>query len=1089
MSTVDPVSDLSPTPKTLYRVTAVAENANDRATSIITPHARRFSANGEASAPRVSGYDILSLIGCGGMGIVYKARQRALNRIVALKTLRGPAIADDETRVRFQSEAEAVARLQHPNIVQVFEVGSVESLESHCPNPFIALEFVDGGSLVQKTRQPQLPRDAALMVVKLARAVEAAHRFGIVHRDLKPANVLLTRNGEPKIADFGLAKQISSETDTSGRFLTQAGLVVGTPEYMSPEQAAGAAPSTAVDIYALGIILYELLTARVPFQGANPVETMDLARHQDALSPRQLQPNIPRDLDTICMKCLEKDPSRRYRSADALADDLQRFVDHRPILARRVSTIGKVRRWCRRNPVASLSVMCVAAIFLSAFGFVTRSYWRAEDAREDALQKAHAERLENYYANIAASASALQVFNVDSARRTLDAAPKEHRKWEWRHFQSRLDLTAHVSEAVNPLYGHVGFSPSGNLALRSLPDAHYSFWDVTQRREVGNLRLNANFALCNDEQMVALMQADQSVALIDIATGKTRTVLPGHTQPILSVNASGDGKRLVTWTADRKVWLWNASDGRLLQNFTAKSDIHFGVRISHDGRWLAGDQDERKSLAVWEAETGKQVALLTGHVSEILGTNFSFRGDRLLTVEGFPANLGRLWETSTGRLIATLPGHRNTVTCSEFSPDGSHFATGSLDQMVRVWNSETGQMVALLRGHLGQINSVSFRADGKRLASASHDHTIRVWDVPTGDLLTVLPGNTCEVSSVHFLQDGGIVSASQAGAIRLWDARTVEGDGVLRGHTSFVYGIAVHPDSNRVASASWDATARIWDATTGKQLATLHHGDKAIVTSVAFHPDGEIVASRSRDSVRLWDVASGKELQRWKVASGGWKDTRLAFNPQGTLLASGCGPMEVRLWDVTRHEEVALLRGHMDEVRDVAFSPDGQFLAVAADGGDKRVHIWDVARHERVAILEGHNSGCYGVAFSRDGSLLASSSADSTVRLWSTATWKELAVLKHNVSIYGVAFSADGSRLVSACADSSMRFWDVKTHREVAELRGDNQYYHQVAFSPDGSRLVGACGDCTVRIWDTFGARDRAALNQSPLPAKVSNAD
>ncbi|QJW93649.1 serine/threonine-protein kinase [Frigoriglobus tundricola] len=282
----------------------------------------------DSAFPRVRGYEIVGVVGCGGMGVVYEARHRDLNRRVAIKTLKGEALADPEFRERFRAEAGAIARLQHPNIIQVFEVGTVDTqpFETH-PSPFIALEFVDGGSLAERTRAPQPPRYAAEMVKTLARAAHAAHRLGVIHRDLKPANVLLTRGGEPKIADFGIAKQIGDDPGASDRApragtVTRAGTVMGTPEYMAPEHLNGREATPAVDVYALGVILYELLTARVPFQGATFTDTMLLAMRQEPVPPRRLQPGIPRDLETICLKCLEKDPKKRYASAEALADDL-----------------------------------------------------------------------------------------------------------------------------------------------------------------------------------------------------------------------------------------------------------------------------------------------------------------------------------------------------------------------------------------------------------------------------------------------------------------------------------------------------------------------------------------------------------------------------------------------------------------------------------------------------------------------------------------------------------------------------------------------------------------------------------------------
>ena len=710
MNSVQPTSHPASALPTLYQPSRRVEIPNGRATSVIKgPQTGRIPVGPNPDRPHIRGYDILAFVGSGGMGIVFKARQRSLNRIVALKTLRGPAFADNETRTRFQTEAEVVAQLQHPNIVQVFEIGSAEPSSNGQPHPFIALEFVDGGSLVDQTSKPQPPRETAAMIVKLARAVAAAHRLGVVHRDLKPANVLLTGDGEPKIADFGLAKQLSTETDITGRFLTLAGTVVGTPEYMAPEQAAGATPTTAVDIYALGIIFYELLTARVPFQGSTPFETMDLLQFQEPVSPRQLQPSLPRDLETICMKCMEKDPHRRYFTADELADDLQRHLDRRPILARRVSSIGKARRWCRRNPIALVSIASVLAIFILAFAAVTRSFWDADAERQKAQQRADSERVESYRANIAASASALQVFNVDSARRTLAAAPSEHRNWEWYHFQSRLDLATHVSDAIDPALGRVAFSPSGRYAVRSGLGGSQIVWDNVNRRAVGDPWPKETLEFCRDETAIAMIQPDQNVAVLELATGKTTAVLKGHTRPVQSVRVSGDGTRIATYTDDRTIRVWQADSGRLIQKFTTRTNVTRGVQISHDGKLLAADQDDCEKIIVWNADNGKQVSVLGGHDRGLFGATFNRRGDRVLTVEPFPRNCSRLWDTSSGRLIATLTGHRNTVTCCQFSPDGSYVATSSLDQTVRVWNSDNGQPVATLRGHLGTINRIDFR--------------------------------------------------------------------------------------------------------------------------------------------------------------------------------------------------------------------------------------------------------------------------------------------------------------------------------------------------------------------------------------------
>src|SRR5262245_37922268 len=295
----------------------------------------------EQPLPQIPGYEIFEVVGHGGMGVVYKARQLGLNRIVALKMVLAGAIASPQSRARFQTEAEAVARLSHPNIVQIFEIGERDGF------PFLAMEYVGGGSLSEHLDGTPVPaRQAAQLVMALARAVQHAHERGIVHRDLKPANVLLLADGMPKIADFGLAKRADSEV-----IHTQTGTILGSPCYMAPEQAAGAIDKIgpATDIYALGVILYELLAGRPPFKGTSLIETMEQVREHDPAPIRSLQPRTPRDLETICLKCLEKEPSRRYASAVALADDLNAFLHGDPINAQSLTLLDQVARSISHN--------------------------------------------------------------------------------------------------------------------------------------------------------------------------------------------------------------------------------------------------------------------------------------------------------------------------------------------------------------------------------------------------------------------------------------------------------------------------------------------------------------------------------------------------------------------------------------------------------------------------------------------------------------------------------------------------------------------------------------------------------------------
>jgi len=1028
------------------------------------------------TVPRIRGYELIEEIGSGGMGVVYRARQRDLNRIVAVKMLRASSLTDDESRERFRAEAAAVARLQHPNIIQVFEIGEFEPMgAAGVTAPYIALEYVDGGSLLLRTDSPQSPRSAAEIVEKIARAVHSAHALGVIHRDLKPANVLLTRSGEPKIADFGLAKQLEAERDSAGRFLTQAGMVVGTPEYMPPEQMAGQSPATpAIDIYALGVILYEMLTARVPFRGATPFETMTIAQDSEPVSPRRLQPGLPRDLETICLKCLEKSPSRRYPSAEALADDLRRFLDGRSIQARRVGASEKATRWCLRNPLPATLFASIVATIVLAFALISSSNYRLEKTLEneaaatlEAKRVTKDERWERYRANITAAAGLFESHDVAAARAVRNA-PEEHRgNWEWKHFESRIDLSSQTRD------------PGGLQDYRRL--------------------------LTPDGATVYYMQKDVTLSM-DVATGEVkrlRPILPWF----IYAHVSGNGRVFLHRHGDHELEVWNAETGHALrfphegQNHDGKLDetgsrVLVGmpgrtlrIRDTSDGRlvleFVPFENDEigqtyfspcgrrilaygktSRALRLFDAKDGKKIADLTCGSSGLLGSHFG--KDRFITTEHFPESVMSLWDLETGRFVAKLEGHSNSIRSARYSPDGTRLATSSMDQTVRLWDTRNGRPLALMKGHGGWVNSVAFSPDGKRLASASQDHTVRIWDGRDGRPINVLSGHSEEVGHVAYTTDGeSIVSVSFDGIVKKWDPKRLERNGQLTGHESFVYSVAAHPDGRHVASASWDGTARLWDVVEEREVARFQHPEKSIVLSVAIDPAGKRLYTRTREAVFSWDLETRTLRKRWEAPSDPWRHTRLALDTEGTLLATGGDGSVVLLYDLKTETLRTTLRGHRDSVRDVAFSPDGKRLASAGEVNDPRIFIWDVESGAEVRALEGHASVVYSLAFTPDGSTLASGGMDDTLRLWNTETWEPRATLKLGTHIYSIAFSPDGRRMATACSNNFIRLFDTERRQELLDLRGHTMYVHSVAFGPDGKRLFSASGDKSVRIWNS----------------------
>jgi WD40 repeat protein len=995
-----------------------------------------------ASVPR---YEVLEELGRGGMGVVYKARDTRLGRLVALKMILHAHHAGPSERDRFRDEARAVARLSHPNVVQVYEVGETGGL------PFFALEFFPGGSLARRLGgTPLPPGDAARLVEVLARAVQAAHEAGVVHRDLKPANVLLAADGTPKVADFGLAKLAGGD---SGR--TATGAVLGTPSYMAPEQAQGKKEvGPQVDVYALGAVLYECLTGRPPFRAATPAHTVLQVLREEPAPPRRLNPQVPADLETVCLKCLAKEPAQRYPSAAALAEDLRRFGAGLPVRARPVGAAGRVWRWCRRNPALAAALAAVAASLVGGLAGVAWKWVEADEEKQAALRQA-------YRARLAAAIAALSGHDVAEAARQLDDAPEGLRGWEWRHLRARLD----DSSSVIPL-------PAGGGAF--LPN------------EPDRLRVQ--------------VWTGASLRLTDLEGGEPKT-LP------VRLDRGGPGAAAQTRRGLRvAVWVGNTTlelldeTGHVLCRVEVPDARWVGpVVVSPDGTRLASiwDDGEWKRLAVFDATSGKRTAVCDGHRGDIRSFAFSPNGARLASAG--EDQVARLWDPASGALLATCQGHTSKVLGAAFSPDGARLVTASSDGTVRQWDARTGREVeAPYDRHSGDVAAAVYSSDGHWVASAGTDRTVRVWRARGRQDVAVLHGHTGAVIGVAFARDGRRLASVSCdtplafaadGTVRVWDVDPRAPLPVLRGHASYVYPVAFSPDGRWVASGGWDNAVRLWDAATGEWCATLPH--PGYVLSLAFSPDGRslVTGSHGDDRLRIWDVATARVRKEIQGPGRGFRS--LTVSPDGRRVAACADYAPFRVYDLASGEPLFSAEG-----RALAYSPDGRWLAVVRAADDKTVGLLDARTHEPVAGFRGHEKAVLSAAFSPDSRRLASCSSDRTVRVWPTdpatqpsppgegreGVVRECRVLGgHTDEVFAAAFHPDGTRLATAGRDRAVCLWDLARGEEVARLAGHTSYVWSLAFSPDGATLASGSGDFTVRLWDTaplkarYEARRRAA--------------
>jgi WD40 repeat protein len=1030
---------------------------------------------------RFGNYELLERIGQGGMGMVFRARQLSLDRIVAIKLLPFSRVSSEAAVRRFQTEASAAASLQHPNIVAIHEVGEHEGQH------YFSMDLIEGRTLAEIVREQPLPAKRAASYLKtIAEAVHCAHEHGILHRDLKPSNILIDATDQPRVTDFGLAKRLVGSTDHGPQTadLTLSGQVLGSPNFMAPEQAAGrhegVGPRT--DVYALGAILYQLVTRQPPFQADTLTTLLKQVVEAEPVSPRLLNPSLPRDLETICLKCLEKVPSRRYPTAQTLAEDLRRFLESEPIHARPVHAVAKAWKWCRRRPTLAGMTAALALTFVVGFAGVLWQWRRATAGRDEAVvARVHSDR-ERYDADMAAAQMLIEQRHFDRAQWKLLAVGESHRNWEWGWLERQCHRDLMTLSAGDETVHTVAFSPDSRLLATG------------------------------DEK---------SVRVWDLATGATKFFFGHDYGAIHSTRFSSDGTRLLTACVDRTARVWDASSAQQLL-VLAHGDYVVQAVFSPDDRIIA-TAGGHHGLKLWDAQSG---ALLPSpeHGESVYAVAFSRDGRWLAYAggEGWRAGWRSRWgaehygtpwrsdreQPATVSLFNRLSGerrvfsaHRRAIVSLDFSPDGELLASASWDGTARLWSTSNCEEVRPLQ--LGSDAGVLFKAcfspDGRRLAvGGALEGTVGyggssalVLDVSTGQRVRTLD-HPQVIGDVCFSPDGKLLATGcHDGNARVWAVSEVREYLSLEGHDQPVWALSYSRDGRRLTSGSLDGTARIWNAE-GALITRIEAG--APVVCVAFSPDGErVVTGAPSHCAKAWNATNGSVLltlsgHRARVMSVAW-------SPDGRTILTGSKDGTARLWDATTGALLRTVPAHPNWVLSVTFSPDG--LRFATGSRDTSACIWETASGRQQLVLSGHFDWVQQVAFSPNGRIVATCAKDGSARIWDAETGRELRNEGfHGNGLSSIAFSPDGTRLATAGGGSGAHSpWnldpvamlrDVHTGQTLLRLVAHSNAVLTVAFSPDGRRLATGGADNTIRIREAFPWRSEDYQAAAPETTNLS---
>lgn len=974
-------------------------------------------------------YELLEEIAHGGMGVVYKARQRSLNRIVALKLLLYGRFSSEEFVKRFRAEAAAAASLQHPNIVAIHDVGEHEG------QPFFSMDYVEGRSLAEVAKEgPVSPERAARYLQAIADAIHYAHQHAILHRDLKPSNVLIDVFDRPRLTDFGLAKDLQADSE-----LTMTGQVLGSPNFMPPEQVLGrhgqmGPPS---DVYSLGAMLYHLLTGRPPFQGATAQQVLLQVQNAEPVPPRRLNPGIPIDLETICLQCLEKEPSRRYSTAEEVSDELNCFLRDEPIRARPISVVGRLWRWSQRQPLVAGLVLTVAALLAAVTIGSTVAAIRLKQAERVSIQKLW----ESYLAQARA-----ERFRPEVGRRasSLEAIAKAAR------LQPSLELR---NEAI------------ASLVVSDLRVANT--WTESAKDSSPMIRFDPKL------ETYAEPTAEGDIRIRRVEDNSHIALLPCGLLPrwVYSFSPNGRYLALLPQRADKCVW--DVHRQTLVLSNLPSTEIPVAFSPTQA---VAANVDSTGSIVLYDIESGAELRRLKGASGRNGPLEFHPRLQQLACFNADRRTVDVV-DLESEKILLSVPVPDQCVVLA-WSSDGSLLAAGCHDGSLHVWNATSAENVAGFEGHDGHITALTFNHAGDLLATASWDGTARLWAVASGKELITFAGSSY---FLNFSPDDrrlapilsgnrfSVLELSHTAAYRCYKS----GSRTDKGRS-----LAISGDGRWFATGVRDGL-HFWDASSGQRLGMVPFSD---ARSIVIPNDSKSIIAAGQDGLRRWPVGLAETTDGFELRLGAPESLRPAgrtltgasLTADGRFVAlADVSVPGARIVDLEQRTTTLKLSPH-PRVQAVAISPDGRWVATAPWSA-RGVKIWDTLTTNEIKEIPT-TSGAH-LLFSPDGRWLVIGSGD--YQLWEVPSWRRgppVPINKPNHLVGVMALSPDSKLLAAVEGGTSIKLIECGTTNVIANLEPpDVQMLASLCFSHDGRQLLALDARHNIHFWDLPALRNELA--------------